>query len=86
MILYCSQIQYSHMVAQKQARDLWGLGLRKKTKDLSALSASHIEERGHGEGVGVHVTLLQSDTVQSYGRAMETLGLWGLGFAKNQRT
>jgi hypothetical protein len=46
-----------------------GVGLRKKPRDLSALSASDIEEHGHGEGVGVYATLLQSGTIQSYGRA-----------------
>ena len=45
-----------------------GVELRKKTKDLSA---SEREERGHGEGGGVYATLLQSDTVQPYGRAKE---------------
>ena len=36
MLLCCSQIQDSHMVTQKQSRDLEGVGLRKKLKDLSA--------------------------------------------------
>ena len=36
-----------------------GVELRKKPKDLSA---SEREERGHGEGVCVYATLLQSDT------------------------
>ncbi len=31
------------------------------------LSASEKEECGYGKGVGVYDTLLQSDTVQSYG-------------------
>ncbi len=40
-----------------------GVGLSTKQKDLSA---SEREERGHGKGVGVYATLLQSDTVQPY--------------------
>ena len=32
-------------------------GLRKKPQDLSA---NEIEERGHGKGVGVYATLVQS--------------------------
>ncbi len=43
-----------------------GVELHKKPKDLIA---SEREERGHGKGVGVYATLLQSDTVQPYGRA-----------------
>ena len=53
------------MVAQKQARVLWGLSCAKKPKDLSAHES---DKRGHGKGGGVYTTLLQSDTVQSYGR------------------
>ena len=75
-----------------------GFELRKKRKDLSA---SESEECGHGEGGGVYPTLMQSDTVQSSGRAKadtrsgwvglrkkpkQTQVLWGLSFAKNQRT
>ncbi len=65
MLLCCSQIQYSHMVeaCTRPVR----IELRKKPKDLSASEKK--EERGHGKGVGVHATLLQSDTVQPYGRA-----------------
>ena len=48
MLLCCSQIHYSHMVAQKQARGLWGLSCARKAKDLRA---SEREEHGHGEGV-----------------------------------
>ncbi len=55
ILLCCSQIQYRFMVTQKQSRVLMGVGLRKKPKHLSA---SEREERGHGEGVGVHVTLM----------------------------
>ncbi len=42
-----------------------GVGLRKKPKDLIA---SDVEERGHWKGVGVHVTLFQSDTVVIWSR------------------
>ena len=54
----------------------------KKPKDLSA---SEGEERGHGEGGGVYATLLQSDTVQPYGRTkagtiLDTQGLEQLHF------
>jgi hypothetical protein len=63
-----------------------GVVLRKKPKDLSG---SEREECGDREGVGVYDTLLQSDTVQSYGHGKEErgLGLWGLSWKqKNQRT
>ena len=40
--------------------------LRKKP---TGLSASESEEREHGEGRDVYASLLQSDTVQPYGRA-----------------
>ncbi len=43
-----SQIQYNQMVTQKETRDLWGVGLSKKPKDLSP---SEREECGYGEGV-----------------------------------
>ena len=43
-----------------------GFGLRKKPKDLSAHKR---EEHDHGQGRDVYATLLQSVTVQSYGRA-----------------
>ena len=42
-----------------------GFELRQKPKDLSA---SESGEHGHGEGVGVYATLLQSDTEQPYFR------------------
>ena len=45
-----------------------GDDLRKKPKDLSP---SESEECGHGEGGGVYDTLLQADTVQSYGHTKE---------------
>ena len=63
ILLCCSQIHYRYLVAQKQTRDL-GVGLRKKTKDLIV---SEREECGHGKGAGVYDTLMQSDTLQSYG-------------------
>ena len=43
-----------------------GVGLRKKPKDLSIHER---EDHEHGEGRDVFTTLLQSDTVQPYGRA-----------------
>ncbi len=43
---------------------LWGLVCAKKPKDLIA---SEREERGDVKGVGVYVTLLKSDTVQTFG-------------------
>ena len=42
------------------------VGLRKKPKDLSEHER---EDREYGKGRDVYVTLLQSDTVQSYGRS-----------------
>ena len=42
------------------------VGLYKKPKNLSA---SEKEDREYGNGVGVYATLLQTDTVQSYGDA-----------------
>ena len=53
MLLCCSQIQYIHMVTEKETRDLRGLSVividpRKKPKDLSV---SEREDREHGEGV-----------------------------------
>ena len=83
MLLCCSQIHNSHMVAQKQAQGLGGLGCAKKPKDLSA---SEREERGRGEGVGVYATLMQSDIVQPYGRAKAGTRPVGLSCAKDQRT
>jgi hypothetical protein len=62
-----------------------GVGLRKKPKDLSSLSVSDIEEHGHGKGVGVHATLLQSVTVQSYGRAKTDTRSVGVGLHKETK-
>jgi hypothetical protein len=53
-----------------------GVGLRKKPKDLSV---SEREERGHGKGVGVYVTLIQSDTVQEYGHTKADTSPVGVG-------
>jgi hypothetical protein len=66
MLLCYSQIHYRDMVTPKGVTRPVGVEVHKKPKDLSA---SDIEERGYGKGVGVHATLLQSDTVQQYGRA-----------------
>ena len=41
-----------------------GVDRHKKPKDLST---NESEERGHGEGVGVYTTLIQSDTLKSNG-------------------
>ena len=38
------------------------------------LSVHKSEECGHGKGVGVYVTLLQSDTVQPYGHVKANCG------------
>jgi hypothetical protein len=54
ILLYCSQIQYRLMVAQKQTRGLWGLVCAKNTKDPSA---SEREDRGYGKNVRVNATL-----------------------------
>ena len=59
-----------------------GVELRKKPKDLSA---SEREECGHGKGVGVHATLLQSDTVQPYGRAKAGTRPVGVGLRKKTK-
>ncbi len=41
------------------------------------LTVSEREEYGHGKGVDVHATLMQSDTVQPYGRAKaDTRPVW----------
>ncbi len=64
MLLCCSQIHYSLIVAKAGARP--GGWAAQTTKGPSA---SEREERGHGKGVCVYATLLQSDTVQPYGRA-----------------
>ena len=50
------------------------------------LSAHESEECEHGEGVGVYATLLQSDTVQPYGRAKAGTRPVGVELRKNQRT
>ncbi len=80
MILCCSEIQDSHMVAQKQARGL-RVGMCKKLKDQSAQES---KERGHGKGVGVYATLLQSDTGQPYGRAKA--GTRPVGVERHKKT
>ena len=43
-------------------------------------------DRGHGEGRDVYVILLQSDTVQSYGRAKADTRSVGVDLGKKQRT
>ena len=59
-----------------------GVELRKKAKDLSA---SQREERGYGKGVGVYATLLQTDTVQPYGRAKAGTRPVGVGLRKKNK-
>ena len=43
------------------------------------------EERVHGKGVGVYVTLLQSDTVQSYGRVISGTSPVGVDLSKKPK-
>jgi hypothetical protein len=62
-----------------------GVGLRKKPKDLSSLSVSDIEDHGHGKGVDVHATLLQSVTVHPYGRAKTDTRSVGVGLHKETK-
>ena len=59
-----------------------GVGLHKKTKDLSA---SEREDREYGEGRDVYDTLIQSDTVQSYGREKSDTSLVGVESRKKSK-
>ena len=79
MLLCCSQIQYIHMVGQKENTRTGGVGLSQKPMDLSA---SEREDRGHGKGVGVHTTLLQSDTVHPYCHTKAGTRPGGVGLCK----
>ena len=56
--------------------------MRKKPKDLSA---SEREDRGHGKGVGVYATLLQSDTDLTYGRVKAGTRPVGVGLRKKTK-
>ncbi len=47
--------------------------------------SSESEERGHWEGVGVCVTLLQSDTVQPYGYTKKRHETWGVGLDRKPK-
>ena len=54
----------------------------KKQKDLST---SEREDRGDGKGVGVYTTLLQSDTVQSYGHGKSVTRPVGVDLRKKPK-
>jgi hypothetical protein len=81
MLLCYSQIQYRHMVTQKQVQDLLGLDYARDQRTWLQVR----EECGHGEGVGVYVTLLQSDTVQTYGRTKAGTRPVGVGLRKRPK-
>ena len=49
------------------------------------MSAHESEECERGEGVGVYPTLLQSDTLQSYGRAKAGTRPKGVGLCKKAK-
>ena len=49
------------------------------------LSAQEREDREHGEGRDVYVTLLQSDTVQSFGREKAGTRTVGVGLCKKPK-
>ena len=49
------------------------------------LSASESKERGHGEGVCVYATLLESDTVHPYGRAKSDKRFVGVELRKKPK-
>lgn len=54
----------------------------KKTKDLSATER---DDREDGEGRDVYATLIQSDTVQSYGRAKTDTSPGRVHLCKNKK-
>ena len=53
--------------------------LRKKPKEQSS---SESKECGHGEGVGVYSTLVQSDTLSIFGRTKAGMSPVGVGLRK----
>ncbi len=57
-LLQSDTVQPYGRAKQKQTRDLCGLSCAKKPKDVIP---SEREQCGHGKGVGVHATLMQSD-------------------------
>ncbi len=66
------------VTTQKKTQDLVGRGNNQRTsrpgrtwKKPKDLSVCESEEGGCGEGGGVYVTLMESDTVESGGRAEE---------------
>ena len=68
-VRYSAVVRYSTVIwSTKEVTRPVGFDLQKKTKDLSVRES---EECGYGEGVGVYVTLLESDTVQSHGHVKE---------------
>ena len=61
-VYYSAGVRYTITIWSRKNRDesSGGLTCAKKPKDLSA---SERQDRGHGKGVGVYVTLLQSHTL-----------------------
>ena len=72
-----SQIQYRHMVEEKEARDLWGLDCAKNRRTLV-----HMRERSVSMGrVWVYVPLCFSQ-IQSYGRSKAGTRPVGVGLSQ----
>ena len=62
---YILLVKFLYIDSAEEVVSLFDVELQKPRN----LSAHESEKCEHGKGVGVHATLLQSDTVQPYGRA-----------------